>query len=673
MFSTEIGHRVPSFLFLLTLFGTASALARSQADSVGNQARQVISEARRAVEGDSARAIMARWSTQVSPDSSDRRTLLGLATAARLSYDDATATRLYQRLLRSPNSGDGYGVYAHLGLARILFDRADLMAADTAARAALASARILRDRTAEGEALLAVADARMDEDARAGRAYLDSALRVLPPTATEPIAEAQCRRARLGFRSGDSRFPCELAIALAYTQRVGAERAAGQCLRTAAIDLWTRDQPDSAMVLLRRSAHLQRTVRDRRSLAFTLTVLADLLRDQGAYGEARAVTAEALAETQASHYLLGEAHATHMTGTVAYSLRDLSSAAQAFDRADTLYGTLHDSADQMNVRSWQANIARDRGDLPRARRITREVIAAARREQAVPWAIDLFQALADIDILAGDYSAAAASLDTAGQMLRKQGIQSWEQKLVYQRGRLALHRGQLDSAERIFRGYLGTLGDDEGLRRHEIDSYLAEIQVRRGDLAGAERDLTAAGAALDDWRSKLSDRSLRLFAFQASATDESDGNATVARVIAALAAGGRVPAALSLAERRRARELGDRLLAAMSLSGTTPARGPAAVAGPISSDELAKLLPDSTALVEYVTGPFGAPTTVFVIAPGTAPAARILPRADSLAGSIGRFVALVAAGADVTSDAAALGRALLGPVFPFFLPASLGS
>jgi hypothetical protein len=71
-----------------------------------------------------------------------------------------------------------------------------------------------------------------------------------------------------------------------------------------------------------------------------------------------------------------------------------------------LYGTLHDSADQMNVRSWQANIARDRGDLTTARRVTRDVIAAARREQAVPWTVDLFQALADIELIAGDYPAA---------------------------------------------------------------------------------------------------------------------------------------------------------------------------------------------------------------------------------------------------------------------------
>src|SRR5262249_1360667 len=109
------GRRVPGFLFLITLFGAAAAWPRSHADTVGNHARQVIREALRAVERDSAPAIIARWSAQLGPDSSDRRTLLGLATAARLSYNDSTATHLYQRLLRSASgSADAYGIYARL-------------------------------------------------------------------------------------------------------------------------------------------------------------------------------------------------------------------------------------------------------------------------------------------------------------------------------------------------------------------------------------------------------------------------------------------------------------------------------------------------------------------------------------------------------------------------------
>src|SRR4029078_7956213 len=69
--------------------------------------------------------------------------------------------------------------------------------------------------------------------------------------------------------------------------------------------------------------------------------------------------------------------------------------------------------------------------------------------------------------------------------------------------------------------------------------------------------------------------------------------------------------------------------------------------------EIAGLLPDdSTAVIEYVTGAFGAPTTAFVVPRGEAPAqALVLPPADSLTGAIGRFIALVARGADDRAEA----------------------
>ena len=90
----------------------------------------------------------------------------------------------------------------------------------------------------------------------------------------------------------------------------------------------------------------------------------------------------------------------------------------------------------------------------------------------------------------------------------------------------------------------------------------------------------------------------------------------------------------------------------------------------IGAPEIAGLLPDdSTALVEYVTGTLGAPTTAFVVTRGDAPArALLLPPADSLIGAIGRFVALVARGTDDRVAAATLGRTLLEPVLALLGP-----
>jgi len=643
----------------------------------GYAPRQVMREARLAVEGDSAPHVTARWRERLARDPADREAVLGLATAARLAADDSTASRWYRRLLElAPSRDTPYGVYARLGLARVVYEAVQMGVADSLASEALAGARAIGDSVAEGDALQAVGNARVDEAKSVGLAYHDSALRVLPVDATDLIAGMRCRRGLILFYMGDARAAPAIASALEYARRVAVPRAEAQCLRAAARDLWTRGLEDSSLAMLRRATDILRRVRDRRSLALALTTMADVLRDHGAYGEAKIALRESLEQARASAYQEAEARAKHLLGTLYYSLHDLPTAAHYFDLAMAQYVAMRDTVDQMNVRSWQANIARDRGDLATARRLNLEVIDYDRQTGTTIGVIELYHSLADIKILARNWAAAAQALDSSDHELRTHGIDTWRPKLVYLRGRLALHRGDLDSAEHVFRGYLRTLGDDDRLRQHEIRAYLADILARRGDLAGAERELTAAGDALDAWRAGLNDQQLRLMAFQATATDESDGNSTIPRVVAALERGGRANAAFGLAERRRARELGARLIEASALE-TSPVEAPAAgfrAAGSVATSadvpEIAGLLPDdSTAVIEYVTGAFGAPTTAFVVIRGDAPAqALVLPPADSLTGAIGRFIALVARGADDRAEAAGLGRALLGPVLVLLGP-----
>ncbi|HEX5575682.1 MAG TPA: hypothetical protein VFX42_07390, partial [Gemmatimonadales bacterium] len=532
----------------------------------GEHPRPIMRLARYVIEGDSSPTVAARWSDRLARDSTDRAAILGLATIARLTADDSTAYPLYQRLLRlSPAEADEYGVYARLGLARLNYEAVQMEKVDSLVSEALAGARALHDSAAEGDALQALGNARVDADKAAGVAYQDSALRVLPATETDLIAGVRCRRGLFLYYMGDRRATSAIESALEYSRRVRAPRGEANCLRAAARDLWARGLEDSSIATLRRATVILRRVHDSRALAFALTTLADVLRDHGFYGEAKNALQESLDQARTSHYLEGEGLALHMLGTLYYSLRDLPTSASYFDRASAVYDTMGDTLSRFNELSWQANIARDRGDLVHAREWTLETMAVSKQTGTIPWTIELYQALADIEMLSGNWPAAAAALDSSEQVLRSHGIETWHRKLIYQRGRLALHRGDLDSAELVFRGYLRGLGPGDQLRQHEVRAYLAEVYARRGDLAGAERELTAAGDALDTWRATLSDQKLRLLAFQATATDESDRNSSVARVVAALAAGGRTNAALDLAERRRARELGQRLYEASAL------------------------------------------------------------------------------------------------------------
>src|SRR5205085_11249160 len=107
------------------------------------------------------------------------------------------------------------------------------------------------------------------------------------------------------------------------------------------------------------------------------------------------------------------------------------------------------------------------------------------------------------------------------------------------------------------------------------------------------------------------------------------------------AGGGRASRAFELAERRRARELRDRLARAQALRTDTSAasgdRPTTLQSAALSADDMGALLPDGrTVILEYVTGGLGAPTTLFVLTratgSGVSVRARILPPADSLAG-----------------------------------------
>ena len=232
-------------------------------------------------------------------------------------------------------------------------------------------------------------------------------------------------------------------------------------------------------------------------------------------------------------------------------------------------------------------------------------------------------------------------------------------------------------AERSFRSYLRTLDTAQHISRYDARLRLADTHAQRRDLAAAEREATAAWDEIERWRATLSDRELRLLAFQAASSENqvspasvSEQRASVARVLAGLATGGRAARAFELAEHRRARELGDRMARAQALrpqASTTPGAPP--VSGPIaarSATDVAALIPDdSTAILEYVTGSLGAPTTLFVLTRGSSGGvgmrAHLLPPADSLAGQLTRFLALLQHGEVPGPLARAFGAALLDP------------
>ena len=310
-------------------------------------------------------------------------------------------------------------------------------------------------------------------------------------------------------------------------------------------------------------------------------------------------------------------------------------------------------------------------DLHCARRETLGTADYFRREGDLENQSEVARTLANIAMRERDWSTAGRELDHSEALLRRLGTASWRSEQPLERGRLALYQGNLPGAERSFLRYLGGLDSANHLRRFEAKAYLAETYARRRDIEHAERELTAGSDDLDRWRATLGAQDLRIAAFQAGSSAQNDRNSSVARVLAALAAGGRVDAAFALAERRRARELHDHLVQNAALEagrGQSVAPNSSREASVMTARDVAGILPDDqTALLEYVTGSTRRahdrvrPDPRAYLASGGAGPGPSIRRIGERA-TIGRFIALLAKGEDPgVAGRAPLSAALLDP------------
>ncbi len=259
--------------------------------------------------------------------------------------------------------------------------------------------------------------------------------------------------------------------------------------------------------------------------------------------------------------------------------------------------------------------------------------------------------LAEVTLRRGRWAEASAELEAALRYAHARGQDPHPPGLAYTRGLLDLRLGRLGPAMQAFRGILADPESAE-LDRYVARARLAEALVARGDLDGALAEMRAANAELERLRARLDDPELRRLVYQTRQTfDEPDLG--LATIVGALARVGRAADALRLAEERRARTLRDRRTAARSFE-------PSAASGRADT-ATAWATPDTaTAFLEYVTGWWGAPTTLFVV---TSEGVRsfVLPPLEALRAPLGRYVDLLRTGDSATAPGRSLGAALLAP------------
>ncbi|MFL5579785.1 MAG: CHAT domain-containing protein, partial [Gemmatimonadaceae bacterium] len=642
----------------------------------GDDPRAVVLHAYRAVEGDSAKRVAARWAERVRRDPRDRVAQLGLATVARLTYDFAAAERWYAGLLAAePNASaprpDRIGIYARLGQAQVFEARRQLPQADSLYARAAADARVVGDSAAASYALLNTFALRVSTvGLTKAQPVLDSAARLIPPGALDLAAQYHCARAAALVPAGQlDTAMAEISAGITAADRANVPATRARCMSNAGRVARARGQLDTAAATLRQAAALQERLHDFHGLDRTLLYEAQVFMLQGRYGDAKATLDRALrtATQYADSSSVGSAHLG--LADVALSMGDYPEAADHLAQAVPRFEAQGDR-DRANVaRVWQAQLAASLGDFTEARRRTLEVLDWYTRAGNTEGQGVQFRALARYATRAGDWHAADEALRTAHELARQHDLRLLEQKLVYDEGQLARARGDLAGAERAFVAYLQTLPPNASVQRFEVQTRLAELHALGGQYGRAEDELRSAADALDHWRASLGDAELRVLAFQATSSEASDVTSSMTTALSLLARNGRAQAAFALAERRRARELADRLIQAEALTagGDDAGRRARWQSYRAPAAEIASLIPDdSTALLEYVAGANGVPTTVFVLtrvgneaSAQTLLSARALPPLDSLAPAVGRFAALVESGADPRPLARALGAALL--------------
>ena len=628
--------------------------------------RDVVQSAERAVQDDSVAAVRARWTEALRRDSTDRAAALGLGSLARLSYDFATAERLLSGILaRAGGSVDPWTVQATIGLYRVANASGNTTRADSLLTVAIREARRIGDRGAERDALIGLSGTRAssgpDEPALA---TLDSLRRILPPGDSWERGEYLCRLGLFRGVGGDTGVTTLIRDGVAVAQRLGERQLAGHCLEALALVHSLHGKPDSVFPIMARAESLLRATNAHASLARLYSRRSDELQARGRLGEAKVALGQVLAEATLSHNGNRLANAYGGLGMLALRTGDLPSAADWYERAAVLYDSLGDGEGGMISRQNRAEVLAASGDLKSAQKALTATLEEAEKFGFFEDAVIARQRLARLAMRRGDWEEAERQLAAAEAKARGRGLPGVAENLVYDRAVLALGTGRLDEAERLFGGFVAKIAPEDRLVRHAGRVRLAEVAARKGELARAEREITAASRELEEWRASLGDDELRGYAFSATVLGEYDAQAPTARVLAALAAGGREDAAFALAEQRRARLLTDRLNQALALrEGGAPdtAAARSTRARPLSSEEIVRDLPDSaTAVLEYVAGSEGAPTTLFVLSRAGVHAA-VLAGADTLSPAIRRLVAMVENGGRPDALTRSLGAALLEP------------
>jgi CHAT domain-containing protein/tetratricopeptide (TPR) repeat protein len=657
--ATHVEHMLLRPLpLLLLLLAPAAAQTRSGAADP----RAIVRDAERAVEGDRVPALAARWSATLAQHPGLPAALFAQATIERLTYRYPEASRDYDRL-RALSASDGgrFRSFSALGEAEMYFIAAREADAGSASGLALDIARATGDSSAQVLALVNLGILRLRKTSpEVALATFDSAMRVLPAHDLELRARIRCGRASVLARTAREEAVTEAKAGARLARQAGASRVVANCLHVAASGYERLGRLYAADRLLDTAAILARRLGDRRELATILQWRGYAAFERQQLDSAQTLLGEAIVEGEAAGSISPLAWSALDLAEVSVALDDPISAESHMTRALALMRELGDAWGTTEALSVVAELALASGDVDRAAVLYGELSERAARTADAPLAAQTSIHLAAIAARQRDWTRASALLDSAGSALRHTGRVAKTAALPYEHGVVALWRGSPADAERLFRLALAQADTGEHMSRYLAQARLAAARLALGDTVDAQRWLTTATNELDSWRNGLSDSTLRVLAFQLS--DRFGGpELGSASVLNAVAMSGHVAEAFELAERRRARVLHDGLLRSQNARAARAGSRDALAldASRVTLDAMSSALVPKSAMIEFVAGRGGQPTTAMLITRRSAVALPVIA-IDSLRDDIARYLAVVESGRADSAAASRLGEAILG-------------
>jgi CHAT domain-containing protein/tetratricopeptide (TPR) repeat protein len=624
--------------------------------------------AERALEGGEIPALRQEWADRARRSSgADREALFGLATIARLTYDYRTSDSLFTQLLSAKKS-DAVHVWAHHGRAASFASRWRTADADTALAAVAAEARAAGERRSAVLAMSALATIRSrTQGVPAGMALVDEARQLVTPDDTVGLASIMATRGAILLARGDPSGP-----AVADSTRVLARAAHLTRIEGAAYLLLAREElrvahTDSAVALFGAAADRFKRAGDRSTYAGSLQWRGYVLQTHGRLGDALhdLETARAVGDT-AGPLVLGWTYLD--LGQLALRLADYTTAVRHLAKGREL---LLQVGDQWGVASTLREEATGRmmiGEWAMA-----DSLLAEAQGRLTNVGITSEAAVLRVDRLV--YAIGGENWPLAERMLaeakkpEQRKLLAEPMNVEYYEGMLALRRGRTADAVVAFRRARANSGTSKVDVAYRPIARAAEAFARLGQLDSAEVLLRKAMDDLETWRRTMNDRGSRLAALMVNG-DETDPSAGIGVTIGALARGGRVDAAFELAERSRSRELLDgmrrreaRLTSAVANDSSHATAVSASYARTSSLAEVSASLPDSTALIELVTGSHDTKTTALVV---TRAGAKVvtLTEARTLVDPILRLRSSIEAGVMPTALVRSLGDTVLAPMLP---------